>query len=60
MGPLEITRRLSDIYIIKMDWVWVTGCVNMAASLAFSAIAHHSKKLDEAAKVSMHRAVGVH
>lgn len=32
----------------------------MASSLAFSAIAHHGKKMDDAVKVSMHRAVTVH
>ena len=39
---------------------WIIGCSNMAASLAFSAIAHHSKKLDETAKISLHRAVTIH
>lgn len=39
---------------------WILGCANMAASLAFSAIAHHSKKLEEPAKLSMHRAVTIH
>ncbi len=32
----------------------------MASSMAFSAIAHHSKKMDETVRVSMHRAVTVH
>lgn len=44
-----------------MDFAaWVIGCVNMTASLAFSAIGHHSKSLDEVARISMHRAVNVH
>ena len=40
--------------------VWALGCVNMTASMVFSMIAHHSKKLDEISKVSMHRAVNMH
>lgn len=32
----------------------------MASSMAFSAIAHHSKTMTEAVKVSMHRAVTIH
>merc|ERR1712086_978467 len=45
----------------KMDIVsWCYGCFNMAASLAFSAVAHHSKHMSDVNKISMHRAVGVH
>ena len=32
----------------------------MASSMAFSAIAHHSKKMEEPVRVSMHRAVTIH
>jgi len=39
---------------------WLIVCVSMASSLAFSAIAHHSKKMDELTRVGMHRAVTVH
>jgi hypothetical protein len=42
---------------------WIIGCVNMAASLGFSAFAHHGEKFfkgDMKVVESMHRAVGVH
>ena len=39
---------------------WLFGCTTMAASMAFSAIAHHSKKMDDVSKISMHRAVTTH
>lgn len=39
---------------------WILGCTNMAASIAFSAFAHHSKKLTDTARGSMNRAVTVH
>ena len=39
---------------------WLFGCTTMAASMAFSAIAHHSKKMDDVSKISMHRAVTIH
>ena len=39
---------------------WVIGCVNMAMSLIFSAIAAHSKKLDDAGKKSMQWGTNVH
>lgn len=32
----------------------------MASSMAFSAIAHHSKKMEDSVRVSMHRAVTIH
>lgn len=32
----------------------------MASSMVFSAIAHHSKKMEEPVRVSMHRAVTIH
>ena len=46
---------------MQLDQVsWVIGCASMASSLAFSAIAHHSKKMDEVVRVGLHRAVTVH
>lgn len=39
---------------------WILGCANMGISMAFSAIAHHSKKMDDIVRTSMHRAVTIH
>ena len=39
---------------------WILGCVNMTASLAFSAIGYHKKSLDETGRNTMARAVNMH
>ena len=39
---------------------WILGCTNMASSLVFSAIGHHSKKLDDVGRTSMNRACNMH
>ena len=40
--------------------LWIIGCINMAASLAFSAIGHHKKSLEEDGKKAMMWATSVH